>query len=227
MRPASLIFESEGRRPQFSTKIKNTYYLYRFPQNKYFSCFWWSVCLKCDLRPSFLKVRDAGHSSQPKSKILIICIDLHKISTFHAFWWSILLKMRPASLIFESEGRRPQFSTKIKNTYYLYRSPQNKYFSCFWWSVCLKCDLRPSFLKVRDAGHSSQPKSKILIICIDLHKISTFHAFGDQFAWNATCVPHFWKWGTQATSQPKSKILIICIDLHKISTFHAFGDQFA
>jgi hypothetical protein len=136
MRPASLIFESEGRRPQFSTKIKNTYYLYRSPQNKYFSCFWWSVCLKCDLRPSFLKVRDAGHSS----------------------------------------------STKIKNTYYLYRSPQNKYFSCFWWSVCLKCDLRPSFLKVRDAGHSSQPKSKILIICIDLHKISTFHAFGDQFA---------------------------------------------
>jgi hypothetical protein len=64
-----------------------------------------------------------------------------------------LLKMRPASLIFESEGR----SATVLN--------QNQ---------------------------------KYLFICIDLHKISTFHAFGDQFAWNATCVPHFWKWGTQA-----------------------------
>jgi hypothetical protein len=182
MRPASLIFESEGRRPQFSTKIKNTYYLYRSPQNKYFSCFWWSVCLKCDLRPSFLKVRDAGHSSQPKSKILIICIDLHKISTFHAFGDRFVLKcdLRPSFLKVRDAGHSS--TTKIKNTYYLYRSPQNKYFSCFWWSVCLKCDLRPSFLKVRDAGHSSQPKSKILIICIDLHKISTFMLLVIKFA---------------------------------------------
>jgi hypothetical protein len=162
MRPASLIFESERRRPQFSTKIKNTYYLYRSPQNKYFSCFWWSVCLKCDLRSSFLKVRDAGRSSQPKSEILIICIDLHKIST-SCFWWSVSDDLRPSFL----KVRRGRSCNQNQKYLLLYRSPQNKYFSCFWWSVCLKCDLRPSFLKARTQA-TVQPKSKILIFCIDL-----------------------------------------------------------
>jgi hypothetical protein len=137
--------------------------------------------LKCDLRPSFWKWGTQATVLNQNQKYFIICIDLqNKYSS--CFWWSVCLKCWPASLIFESEGRRPQFSTKFKYTYYLYRSPQISVLSMLLVISSLK--MRPASLifESERRRQSLNQNQKYFIICIDLHKIISFHAFGDQFA---------------------------------------------